>query len=74
MRRPRGSCGHEAYADGAAILQHVQTFVESGIVEQIPQLMDVDFAVALVEVDPDARAALEQMGLGVYQRHDGVIR
>lgn len=65
---------HEAYADGAAILQHVQHFIESGIVEEIPQLMDFDFAVALGDVDPDARAALERMGFGIYQRHAGVIR
>ncbi|HWB71672.1 MAG TPA: hypothetical protein VG452_05600 [Egibacteraceae bacterium] len=65
---------HKAYADGAAILQHVQHFVESGIVEEIPKLMDFDFAVALGDVDPDARAALEQMGFGIYQRHAGATR
>jgi quinol monooxygenase YgiN len=65
---------HEAYADGAAILQHVQHFVDSGIVEEIPRLMDFEFAVALGDVDRDARAALEQMGFGVYQRHAGVSR
>jgi quinol monooxygenase YgiN len=65
---------HEAYADSAAILQHVQTFVESGIVEDIRQLIDYDFGVALGDVDPDARAALEQIPFGVYQRHAGVIR
>jgi quinol monooxygenase YgiN len=65
---------HEAYADGAAILQHFQHFVESGIVEQIPQLMEFDFAVVLGDVDPAARAALEQMQFGIYRRHAGVIR
>ncbi len=65
---------HKAYADGAAIPQHVQHFVESGIVEEIPKLMDFDFAVALGDVDPDARAALEQMGFGIYQRHAGATR
>lgn len=65
---------HEAYADGAAILQHAQHFIESGIVEKIPQVVDFDFAVALGDVDADARAALEQMGFGIYKRLDGVIR
>ena len=65
---------HEAYADSAAILQHAQRLVKSGLVEEIPQLMDFDFAVALGDVDPDARAAMEQMGFSIYRRHGGATR
>lgn len=65
---------HEAYADGAAILQHLQRFVESGIVEEIPQVAEFDFAVALGDVDSEVRAALERMGFSIYQHHASAMR
>lgn len=65
---------HETFTDGAAILQHVQRFVEAGIVDGIMQLMEFDFKVGLGDVEPDVRAAMEQAGFGVHRPHAGATR
>lgn len=65
---------HEAYANGAAILQHVKNFTDAGLLEKIPAAMDFDVAIALGDVDDDARTVLEQMGFAILEPHAGVVR
>lgn len=58
---------HEEYASDEAILQHLQVMIESGLFDRYPDLADFDFAAALGgPQDPKARAAIEEMGFGLY--------
>lgn len=68
---------HEVYASDEAILEHLETMIRSGLLDEVPELVDIDVAVALGgPEDPKARAAMEQLGFGFYdlhaRAHDGV--
>lgn len=66
---------HEEYADGAAIQAHMQALVGSGVMEDLPELVDFDFVVALGDPeDPEAQAAMEQIGFKFYSEHARAAR
>lgn len=61
---------HEEYAGGEAIVQHLQVLVDSGLLEELPEIAEFDFAVALGDPEnPKATAAMKQMGFGLYGLH-----
>lgn len=65
---------HEIFANGTAILQHVQNFADAGLLEEVPAAMDFDVTVAMGDVDHDGRAVLEKMGFDILKPHAGLVR
>lgn len=60
---------HELYADSDAILAHARRLMADGLAQQLPQVADFDFAVALGDPSPEARELLGQMGFLVLPMH-----
>lgn len=65
---------HEIFANGAAILRHVQNFADAGLLEEVPAAMDFDVTIAMGDVDHDGRAVLEKLGFAILAPHAGVVR
>lgn len=60
---------HESYADSDAVLAHAQRLIADGFPQQLPQVADFDFALALGDPSPEARELLGQMGFQVMPMH-----
>lgn len=66
---------HEVYADGAAVLKHLDRFAEAGIVSRLPVLAEFDLALALgAGIDDGVRTQMEQMGFEFFAPHASAQR
>lgn len=60
---------HEAYANSAAVVTHVQRLMAEGILQQLPEVAELDLALALGDPSPEAREVLGPMGFQVLPMH-----
>ena len=60
---------HEAYATSAALVTHVQGLMSEGVLQQLPEVAEVDLALALGDLSAEAREVLGPLGFRVLPIH-----